>query len=558
MSKTNLNTLAAKLAAKSGITQTEAELFIRKMFDVCNQGLEADKQVKMRWLGTFKVTTVKDRESVDVNTGERILIEGRDKISFTPDNILKEIVNKPFAQFETVVVNDGVDFDSIDEKYQMSEEESQSPVPSFDLESSAHAESASQMPASQTLASQMSDSQMHAFQKPAFSDEPEKKVEKSGEVIDFLDTPQDDSPSEEVIVVGNNGSVETFVSKPEQEKETESVKVSETETEKENVKESETGVEIKTETSETETSETETEAGSDDRSELVGEKDSVDENDSAIKSESMTKAEPAPVVNEKPAPEPTVTDMSVGDKESSAAAVSVADDEPSVNDEPVRSGHFVIPKYAVIAACIAFLAMMGGVGWMAFNYGQMAAQRNHLALQLDQYKAEKSAAQKAASDKSMADAQEQRLKQKAYEGSVRMAQASDAIKVAETAAKKDSIAKAKADAAKAAELAKLEAAKNEKAKNEAKKEQQKNEKANAENIKASSKYDSDPRVRTGAYRIVGVAQTITVSAGQTMSAISNRYLGPGMECYIEALNGTTTVKSGQKLKIPKLELKKRK
>ena len=195
---------------------------------------------------------------------------------------------------------------------------------------------------------------------------------------------------------------------------------------------------------------------------------------------------------------------------------------------------------------------------MAFNYGQMAAQRNHLALQLDQYKAEKSAAQKAASDKSMADAQEQRLKQKAYEDSVRMAQASDAIKVAETAAKKDSIAKAKADAAKAAELAKLEAAKNEKAKNEAKKEQQKNEKANAENIKASSKYDSDPRVRTGAYRIVGVAQTITVSAGQTMSAISNRYLGPGMECYIEALNGTTTVKSGQKLKIPKLELKKRK
>ena len=94
MSKNSLNGLADKLAEKSGLSQIEAELFIRKMFDVCHQGLAADKIVKMRWLGTFKVTSVKERESVDVNTGERIVIEGRDKISFTPDNILKEIVNK--------------------------------------------------------------------------------------------------------------------------------------------------------------------------------------------------------------------------------------------------------------------------------------------------------------------------------------------------------------------------------------------------------------------------------------------------------------------------------
>lgn len=118
MSKNSLNGLADKLAEKSGLSQIEAELFIRKMFDVCHQGLAADKIVKMRWLGTFKVTSVKERESVDVNTGERIVIEGRDKISFTPDNILKEIVNKPFAQFETVIVNDGVDFESIDKKYE--------------------------------------------------------------------------------------------------------------------------------------------------------------------------------------------------------------------------------------------------------------------------------------------------------------------------------------------------------------------------------------------------------------------------------------------------------
>ena len=111
MSKFSLNTLGKLLADKSGLSQVEAELFIRKMFDVCNQGLDADKQVKIKWLGTFKVQATKDRESINVNTGERFTIEGRDKLTFTPDNILKEIVNKPFAQFETVVVNDGVDFD---------------------------------------------------------------------------------------------------------------------------------------------------------------------------------------------------------------------------------------------------------------------------------------------------------------------------------------------------------------------------------------------------------------------------------------------------------------
>ena len=108
MSKISLSDLAQRLAEKSGIRLQDAELFIRKMFDVANEGLQSDKLVKMKWLGTFKVMAVKDRESVDVNTGERIIIEGRDKISFTPDNILKEIVNKPFPQFETVVVNDGV------------------------------------------------------------------------------------------------------------------------------------------------------------------------------------------------------------------------------------------------------------------------------------------------------------------------------------------------------------------------------------------------------------------------------------------------------------------
>lgn len=123
MSKSSLSVLAKAVASKRGLTQAEAERFIATMFEVAGDGIQEDKLLKMKWLGTFKITSVKDRESVDVNTGERILIEGRDKISFTPDNILKEIVNKPFAQFETVVVNDGIDFSDIDEKFANMERE---------------------------------------------------------------------------------------------------------------------------------------------------------------------------------------------------------------------------------------------------------------------------------------------------------------------------------------------------------------------------------------------------------------------------------------------------
>ena len=123
MSKSSLSVLAKAVASKRGLTQAEAERFIATMFEVAGDGIQEDKLLKMKWLGTFKITSVKDRESVDVNTGERILIEGRDKISFTPDNILKEIINKPFAQFETVVVNDGIDFSDIDEKFANMERE---------------------------------------------------------------------------------------------------------------------------------------------------------------------------------------------------------------------------------------------------------------------------------------------------------------------------------------------------------------------------------------------------------------------------------------------------
>lgn len=191
MSKISLSDLAQRLAEKSGISLQDAELFIRKMFDVANEGFQSDKLVKMKWLGTFKVMAVKDRESVDVNTGERIIIEGRDKISFTPDNILKEIVNKPFAQFETVVVNDGVDFDEIDRKFENAEEDGS--VFESTLESVPDSENSS----------------LDSFV--------EQDSSATSGVIDFLDEENDAPVSDEMIVIGERLSQEN-VAEPEEKK----------------------------------------------------------------------------------------------------------------------------------------------------------------------------------------------------------------------------------------------------------------------------------------------------------------------------------------------------
>ena len=444
MSKFSLNTLGKLLADKSGLSQVEAELFIRKMFDVCNQGLEADKQVKIKWLGTFKVQATKDRESINVNTGERFTIEGRDKLTFTPDNILKEIVNKPFAQFETVVVNDGVDFDEIDEKF--GEEQTE--------------------------------------------DAP-------AQVIDFLDEEKTATPNPEVVVIES-----------EKEKEDEQAKQIAIEQAKlERLKQAQLEQErIQKEKQEQERLEQER---------LEQEKLELAQQQQALKA----------VV------EPAVP-------------ASDESEEEEEEEESSNSHHIVIPRYLVVAVCLIVVALIGGMGWFAFNYGQMTAQRDHLAMQLNQYHqapAKKVPAKPAAAPLS----QEQKLRQKAMEDSIRMAKTAEAVKLAE----KSDEESASAEKAKQAE-AKAKAEAKEKAKDKAE------EKATSKI--ASSQYDKDARVRTGAYRIIGVAQTVTVGAGQTLEQISTRYLGSGMECYVEALNGINTVKAGQKIKIPKLELKKKK
>lgn len=113
MAKSTLQAIAAVIADRYELKSSDATTFVAAFFDQIREGLAQDKQVKVRGLGTFKLQPVKARESVNVNTGERLVINGHDKMAFTPDNAMKELVNRPFADFETVMIKDGVNIDAI-------------------------------------------------------------------------------------------------------------------------------------------------------------------------------------------------------------------------------------------------------------------------------------------------------------------------------------------------------------------------------------------------------------------------------------------------------------
>lgn len=496
MNRSSMSILAKILAEKNSMTISEAEAFIKQMFDVANGVMQADKQLKIRWLGTFKVTSVKDRESVDVNTGERIVIGGRDKITFTPDNILKEIVNKPFAQFETVVVNDGVDFSEIDRKFSFESKEdvsilSDEQQPSDELENSP-IEKLESIPVVTTV--------------------------QSAEPV----VQENETPTEEVPV-----HVEDLNVLPEEKVWTEE-------------HESVLPVEKKQ------------------REKPISE---VQEAEQSVKEEELDQVvETSSVQEETSESTPELTDLVSQPTQTTPAAESYFEDKDADNADEVdevddvlisdKKHYFMLPRYIISVAVVLIIVLIGGVGWFAFNYGKMQAQRNHLAMQLEEM-------QKTRLKKdSLARLQKDDLRMKALQDSARLAQAAEVVNSVDehqTEAQVDSIKKAEAKA-KVQEVAKIAAEKRQVEAAKEKEAAKMKEKALTE-----SKYDADPRVRTGAYRITGIEQTVVAKSGQTLSSISKLYLGPGMECYLEAVNGgAIDVKAGQKIKIPKLVLKKKK
>lgn len=535
MSKSSLSVLAKAVASKRGLTQAEAERFIATMFEVAGDGIQEDKLLKMKWLGTFKITSVKDRESVDVNTGERILIEGRDKISFTPDNILKEIINKPFAQFETVVVNDGIDFSDIDEKFANMEREEEELQ--LQKEQECHDEEVVQ-----------EEQNAEQPQKEELSQEEEqpREEEHSQEVELNEDLSQEAKKSQESLLDAELQSQEGG-QKDELSQEVNTPISEETVALSSELKNAEISEDDISETSEDNISQT-----SDDTISKTEENGIPEEvgmlishlKENKSEAEEIERVEEAKVKEEAELPKAAeahvektpaeakvvVSQLNVENKKQPEYDETLDEDEAYASDHH----HLVIPKYVVALVSVVFVALLGGLCWFAFIYGKMQARQEQMEMQLkaikpqpqpkpkptvvapvdtaksvassdDKTDAENVLANGAQANNEQTDHAQLAMKKKAKQDSIRMAQANNAVKMAEKA----------------------------------------------------SVYLNDPRIRTGAYRIVGVEKTVTAKSGQTLAGLSKLYLGPGMECYMQAINGCSEIKPGQKVKIPKLELKRK-
>ena len=409
MAMTNMKDIARCLVDKHGLKVADAEHFIALMIDVINEGVQRERQVKIKGLGTFKLTSVSSRESVDVNTGERIVIEGRDKISFTPDNAMKELVNRPFSQFETVVINEGVELeDEFDEQLEEStpvEEETESVE--------------------------------------------EKTVEK-------VDNPHEERV-EAVAVVSELPAETVSVEEDIQENNVQDAVSESVVSEVEKVEFVQGIVETAT--------------------------DSVVE-DKVETPETSSEKAVEPVIGRTDMQEDTVQDIE------DVATVSTPHKSPYM-------------KVLVASLVALFVVLVGTICYLFMELYQRNDRIESLMTEVGTLQIE--------------------LLKKDYSTLKGPSKVMKPIAVAE----------------KPAPVVEKPVP-----------------------SKEENPYDelnnSDARVRTGAYRIVGVKQVVKVQAGQTLASISRQHLGPGMECYLEVMNKEKVLKKGDRVKIPELELKRHK
>ncbi len=426
--------IANTVADRHELSQADANTFVTALFSVIEDGLRTgDRQVKVKGLGTFKVTSVSPRESVDVNTGERIVIEGREKIVFTPDAVLRDRVNRPFSQFETVTLRDDVNFSEIDKAFEQT-----TPVVAETPQKPEEAAKAD-MPAPAT--------EENLTEPAVNAEEPieEVKVEEPVEEVKV------EAPAEEV----KEPAVET----------------TETDT-------------VPTEETSTKDKETETPQRHQNRLEKM-------QSEEQIFSESQHTSQ---------------------HKDSSRT-----DGYDEYDDEHPRNTLAIW-----LTAAIIILLVISGAGG-GYLWHELSVRNDSIAILQTR----------------LIDIEERIHHAKT---TARTEKAPDAQDTPAEAATEGTPTKEKAETTPTttAAPASLTTAK-------AKEE---------EKTVSVAAYDKDVRIRTGAYKIVGIDKTVTVKAGQTLASIARSHLGPGMECYVEAVNEKREYKAGDQVKLPKLGLKK--
>ena len=521
-----VNDFARELSEKYGLSLGDASDFVSAMFDVVKEELDgADSSVKIKGFGTFKVSAVGARASVDVNTGERIIIDGRNKISFTPEVLLRDRVNRPFVQFETVVLNDGVDFSEIDEE---SEEELDSVTETEPHGVQLSPTAPTSQPTDQPTLSEQPQGVQLSPTAPTSQSTDQPTLSEQSQGVQLSPTAPTSQPTDQPTLSEQTQGVQLSPTAPTSQptdqstdqpapaEQPQGVQLSPTaptdqSTDQPAPAEQPQGVQL----SPTAPTGQPTDQPTDQSANL--------QSPSATASKAVNTEEHRDMARRLMTPKTeTIEEDSEESDDKTTATAPEADDEGIV----IGGCRQRSPRIMYVLTIASFLILVSlGIG-MYFLY-QRIEEKNHV---IDRLESRLYAQQEAAE---RVDAQ-------------------PAVAVKDTIVPNDSLRAAELHAA---EKAKKDSIAASKSAAEAKASQSSVAPSTAT---TPSDYNYDTRVRTGAYIIVGVAKTVTVQPGQTLASISKAYLGEGMECYVEVLNNRHSVKAGEKLKIPQLKLKPRK
>ena len=558
MGKISIQDLSQALVVRNGLDKRDAFIFVSAMFDIIQMNLEKDRIVKVKGLGTFKIIDVDDRESVNVNTGERVLIEGHDKITFTPDALMKELVNKPFSQFETVVLNDGVDFEDMKAAEEPANDNDPNDPANFPLVDFGAGEEHKMVDIADEDIPEWVIEPVVKVSEPLAPKKP-VVVEPGIVTLGEVPTPEPEpepivEPEPEPIVEPESDPIEEPAPAPFIEEEP--VVMPEPMVEKEPIIESEPEPIIESEPEPIVEPEPELEPIIEPEPELIEEPEpeTIVEpepepivetkyivevepevgGEPMIEEEPVAVSEPEPLMDLEPEPEPVVEPESKTDEE---LEEEYEPESPELEEEPVEEESEEPSSNGGRKGLLAILACLLGLagGYILGNIFPWS----HSA-QSQEVKVEKVVpAPKTTPVVEPVDSVEP-----AEVKSTAPATTSAEAKPEESKpAAKPEVKPAEKPVAKPVEPKPVPAATSE------------------PTVQLDKYQQMDKRVRYGAYRIVGTAQEVKVKEGDNLKKIASRILGPDMECYLEVYNGmnsNTELKVGQTIKIPKLELKKKK
>ena len=452
MGKYTIQQLAEILVKKNGLNEKEAQDFVVAIFEIVKEGLEQDKLVKIKGFGTFKIIDIDPRASINVNTGERVLIEGHQKITFTPDAVMKEMVNRPFSQFETVILNDGVDLSEIDRTY------------NFEPDNNTGVEESETEQDTQETQDNTQETQDNTQETQDYTQETQDtQAEVSTEKTTIVEEP------EPTIVETTEEPEPTIVETTEEPEPT-----------------------IVETTEEPETTIVET-----------------------------TEEPEAPTITSEEVPAREAVADSPCDQEEDDDDDDDTASPDVFDDDSETSGSY----WKWVVAAVVCLILMAAAAYGGYMFGLEEGKHQEKKSQIADYAAQL--------DKQTAELRKQRL---ANQEQALADTSATAKKVADTSPTKKEVSATSPATQPATSTPSAE--------------------------EDYSRYNtSDVRIRTGAYIIVGIDKTVTAQEGQTIGKIAQSQLGPGMSCYVEAVNGmkeNTVLKKGTRIKIPKLRHKKKK